>query len=90
MQCEIFLVPARTTITTCIQCAGITTFPLPDPSTVLAASQIQFDELWSELELLTKQLGVAKTHLAVIVQDSSAAHSQMVKHRMQLFLSQSI
>ena len=74
----------------CIQCAGITVFPLPDPSAILAASQIQFDELRSELELLTKQLGVAKSHLAIIVQDSSAAQSQMVKHRMQQFLSQSM
>lgn len=59
-------------------------FPLPDPSTLLAASQIQFDELHSELELLTKQLGVAKCHLTVI-QDHSASHL-----RMQRFLSQSM
>ena len=67
-----------------MQCSSLTAFPLPDPSTLLAASQIQFDELHSELELLTKQLGVAKCHLSV-VQDHSASHS-----RMQHFLSQSM
>ena len=67
-----------------MQCSSLTAFPLPDPSTLLAASQIQFDELYSELELLTKQLGVAKCHLSV-VQDHSASHS-----RMQHFLSQSM
>ena len=71
-----------------MQCAGLTTFPLPDPSAVLAASQIQFDELHSELELLTKQLGMAKSDLAVIVQDTSAPQSKIVKNRMQQFLSQ--
>ena len=73
-----------------VQCAGLTVFPLPDPSTVLAASQIQFDELKAELEFLTKQIGVVKSHLAIIVADGMAPHSEMLKQRIQLFLSQSM
>ena len=73
-----------------MQCAGLTMFPLPDPSTVIAASQIQFEELQSELELLTKQLSVAKSDLAVVIEDTSTPRSKMVKSRMQQFLSQSM
>ena len=66
-------------------------FPLPDPSTALAASQIKFDDLHVELELLTKQMSVAKSNLKVVAKET-LNHDQQTKSflsQMQQFLSQS-
>ena len=63
-------------------------FPLPDPSNLFAASQIKFDKLNADLEELTQQMGVAKSHLDEVLISSPQQHIQPFRSRMELSLKQ--
>ena len=64
--------------------------PLPDPSNTLAASQIQFDELHREVEILTSQLSGTKSTLSMVVKETTGdKHRAIFETRMRQFLSQS-
>ena len=64
--------------------------PLPDPSNTLAASQIQFDELHREVEILTSQLSGTKSTLNMVVKETTGdKHRAIFETRMRQFLSQS-